>query len=149
METSEIKNQYEIWHSAIDDAKVNEWLSEDNLSKREKRTFAGFEIVSSLDGNEYPNVEVSLVRLNKEGKYPQHIHNNSDAYLIITEGSAVFLSGQEKTILNKGDRKDIPRGTPHGFELQSGEGLEFISVQCPPIKDEHTGEEDFHLVDLV
>ncbi len=131
------------------DAVVEELLSPENLSKRTTRTFQGFEIVDSLDGRPDASVEVSLVRIIAEGQYPQHVHKKSDAYFIVTAGEAVFLSGAERTMMRQGDRVDIPRGTPHGFEIAAGTTLEFISIQSPPIKDEHSGEEDFHLIDHI
>ena len=148
METPNQPNPYENWHATIDDAKVTEWLSEENLKTKTTRTFEGFEITDSLDGKPDKNIEVSLVTLKKEGQYPQHVHKGSDAYIIVTGGSANFLSGQEIISMGVGDRKDIPRGTPHGFEIEQGKEFQFISVQCPPIKgdDRH---EDFELVDMV
>ena len=149
MENADIhKNIYESWRE-ITPEQVEQWLSQENISKRETRTFAGFEIVDSLDGRQNPLVEVSLVRLLKEGQYPQHIHDKSDAYFIISKGKAIFLSGQDKSEMVEGDRKEIPRGTPHGFEISDGQTFEFISLQSPPIKDEHTGDEDFRLVDRI
>lgn len=148
MENLDAPNPYEGWHN-ITDEQINSWLSEENLSQRTKRSFQGFEIIDSLDGRVDPKVEISLVRLLKEGQYPQHVHNSSDAYFIVASGTAIFLSGLNKTQMKAGDRMDIPRGTPHGFEIPPGGILEFISLQSPPIKDEHTGEEDFHLIDQV
>jgi mannose-6-phosphate isomerase-like protein (cupin superfamily) len=139
---------YETWHS-ISDETVQGWMSEENLATRKTRVFKGFEIVDSLDGRLNRDVEISFVKLKEMGQYPQHVHNNSDAYFIIVNGRAVFLSGKERKEISKGEKIDVPRGTPHGFELLDGDSFEFISIQSPPIKDEHTGEEDFHLVDLV
>lgn len=141
-------NVYEAWHG-IPIETIESWLSQENLATRNKRTFQGFEIIDSLDGRPDKNVEVSLVRIMEQGQYPQHVHNNSDAYFIIVNGRAVLLSGKERREISQGERVDIPRGKPHGFELAEGEPFEFISIQSPPIKDEHSGEEDFHLVDQV
>lgn len=138
-------NPYTAWHR-ISDEEVEALLSPENLSQRTKRTFAGFEITDSLDGKPNNNVELSLVKVTPEGKYPQHVHKKSDAYLIVTAGEATFLSGDLRRPIKVGERLDIPRGTPHGFELKEGELLEFISFQSPPIKDEVTGEEDFHIL---
>lgn len=148
MEVPTSPNPYENWHTTIDDAKVAEWLSEENLKAKTIRTFEGFEITDSLDGKPDKNVEVSLVTLKKEGQYPQHVHKGSDAYIIVTSGSANFLSGTESIPMSVGDKRDIPRGTPHGFEIEAGKEFQFISVQCPPIKDEG-GHEDFELVNMV
>ena len=142
------KSIYDAWH-LISEETLREWTSEENISLRNKRTFQGFEIVDSLDGRVDENVEVSLVRITEQGQYPQHVHNGSDAYFIILNGHAILLSGKDRREISQGDRIDIPRGKPHGFELTNGESFEFISIQSPPIKDLHSGEEDFHLVDQV
>ncbi len=125
------------------------WLQPTNLAQKNRRIFQGFEIVDSLDQGVVPGVEVSLVAIKEPGKYPQHVHQNSDAFFVITSGSAIFLSGRLRRPVQVGDRLSIPRGTAHGFELSEGEALQFISFQSPPIRDVSTGEEDFKLVDLI
>jgi mannose-6-phosphate isomerase-like protein (cupin superfamily) len=139
---------YEEWYQ-ISEEMVATWLSPENLEQRNTRSFQGFEITDSLDGRTNPQVEISLVRLLKEGQYPQHVHYKSDAYFIVTDGNAVFMSGNDRIDMKKGDRVDVPRGKPHGFEIPAGETFQFISLQSPPIKDEETGEEDFHLTNHV
>lgn len=139
------EQNYIIWH-AISDEQIQEWLRPENLSRREVRTFEGFEIVDSIDGKIDDDVEVSLVRFTKIGPQPQHIHEFSDAHLIITSGRAIFLSDANRAEMTKGDRIDVPRGMAHGFEIPVGSHVEFVSLQSPPIKDEHTGEVDFHII---
>jgi mannose-6-phosphate isomerase-like protein (cupin superfamily) len=139
---------YDTWH-AIPEETIAKWVSQENLASKNTRTFQGFEITDSIDGRPDKDVEVSLVRLMDKGQYPQHVHHKSDAYFIIVSGTAVLLSGTERSAVSPGDRVDIPRGKPHGFELAEGHALEFISIQSPPIKDEHSGEEDFHLISQV
>jgi mannose-6-phosphate isomerase-like protein (cupin superfamily) len=140
------EQNYIVWH-AVSDEQIQEWLRPENLSGRERRGFEGFEIINSIDGRQDDDVEVSLVRISKEGPHPQHIHYNSDAHLVITSGRAIFLSGTTRTEMKTGDRIDVPREMPHGFEIPVGSHIVFVSLQSPPIKDEHTGEEDFYIVD--
>lgn len=145
---SENENIYDIWHN-ISDETVSEWLSEENLNKKTRRIFQGFEIIDSLDDRVDNNIEISLVKITEKGLYPQHVHQNSDAYFIIIDGQAIFLSGENRKNISKGEKIDVPRGMPHGFELEEGCFLEFISIQSPPIKDSDTGEEDFHLIEKI
>ena len=142
------KNVYEQWTN-ISDETVSEWLQPENLEKRNKKTFEGFELVESIDGRLDANVEITLVKINKEPQYPQHIHKESDAYFIVISGEAIFITGDERKEVKAGDRVEVPRGMPHGFELKGKEALEFISLQSPPILNTETGENDFHLVDNI
>lgn len=149
MKTPEQGNSaYENWR-AIPETTVQEWLTPENLATKNKRTFRGFEIIDSVDGRVDKEVEVSFVKITEQGQYPQHFHKDSDAYFIIIEGEAFLLSGDQRRKIEKGERIEIPRGMLHGFELAEGETLEFISIQSPPIKNEHTGEEDFHLFNQI
>ncbi len=133
----------------VNDEQIKKWMDPENLVGKNRREFAGFEIVDSIDGGIDENREVSLVTLKAVDQYPQHIHKNSDAYFIITKGSAKLLSGREERIIMEGEKIEIPRGKPHGFEIAEGEQLEFISIQSPPIKNHETGEEDLHLTDII
>ncbi len=135
--------------SDFSDSTLSDWLSKENLRDKPTRVFEGFEITASIDGNIVPNREVSLVKLRSGVAYPQHVHKNSDAYVVIVSGEAVLLSGTKETPLVSGDKIQIPRGMPHGFKLAEGQVLEFISIQSPPIRDPKSGEEDLHLTDLV
>lgn len=132
---------------SVSDEDVVRWLSEENLSTRKKRSFAGFEITDSIDGEWSDVREVSLVRLLNSQVYPQHVHRASDTLFVITQGEAYLLSGLTRTLIRAGARISIPRGVPHGFELAATDSFVFISVQQPPIRDRVTGEEDLDLVD--
>ncbi len=143
------KSYMEAVLEGVTDDTLVQWCSEQNIAQHQSRNFAGFEIVDKLDGGKYPEREVSLVRITQKGVYPQHIHKESDALFYIKSGSALFLSGKSQRKIQTGDKIEIPRGTPHGFELTDGETLEFLSIQSPPIKNTKTGEEDFYLTDIV
>lgn len=143
MENIELNDVYNRWRE-ISDQQISDWTLMENLEKRNERVFNGFKIVDSIDGGVDENVEISLVEINQDGVYPQHVHKKSDAYFIIVEGQAYMLSGDNKSLVIKGERIEIPRGMPHGFELSENSFLKFISIQSPPIRDRETGEEDFH-----
>lgn len=139
----------EYMEGNLDDIdQIPDWINEDSLKNKNHRVFSGFEIYDDIDGGVKEDREVSLV-LAKGGSYPQHIHKTSDAFFMIVDGKAVFLSGENRFDASVGNRIKIPKGTPHGFDIKEGDVFKFVSIQNPPIKDHHTGEEDFHLVDLV
>jgi mannose-6-phosphate isomerase-like protein (cupin superfamily) len=132
---------------SVTDEDVQFWLSPENLESKSTRVFAGFEITDSIDGAESDHREVSLVRLLESQVYPQHVHRGSDTLFIIVEGEAILLSGRRRIPIKAGARISVPRGMPHGFELHRGVTCKFISIQQPPIRDRHTGEEDLDVID--
>ncbi len=113
-----------------------------------KRVFQGFEITDSIDGGKNEKREVSLVVLKSAQEYPQHVHDNSDAFFVIIDGQAYFLSHDKRFLVSKGNRIKVPRGTPHGFDLEGDGIFSFVSIQSPPIRD-HSGQEDFRLIDKI
>ena len=133
--------------SLTDLDKIPEWTSPEALSKKTAREFEGFTIYSAIDGELMPDREVSLV-IASTGTYPQHIHRYSDAFFIIVNGKAVFVSGDTKFEAGAGAKIKIPKGTPHGFNINDGEKLGFVSIQYPPIR-KPTGEEDFYLHEII
>ncbi len=141
------QNIFEKWYQ-ISNSEIENWMSPVNLKNKNKRVFEGFEVTDSIDDGVWEDTEISLIRIKATGQYPQHVHDDSDAYFIIISGEAVFLSGDNRRKIRSGDRIDIPKGTPHGFELKEGGNLVFVSIQSPPIRDKNTGDEDFRLFDL-
>jgi mannose-6-phosphate isomerase-like protein (cupin superfamily) len=132
---------------SVSDEDIRAWTDPENLRAKTTRTFAGFEITDSIDGDPSDMREVSLVRLLDSNVYPQHVHRDSDTLFIIIGGQAYLLRGPTKMHIRSGMRLSIPRGVPHGFQPTDGEPLVFISVQQPPIRNRETGEEDLTLVD--
>lgn len=130
----------------IDD--VSKWVSEAALRSRRHRVFADFEVYDEIDGGMRHEREVSLV-VARHGSYPQHTHRASDALFVVIDGHAVVLSGDLRFDAVAGTRIKVPRGTPHGFEIREGDVFKFVSIQHPPIRNHRTGEEDFHLLELV
>lgn len=129
---------------------IASWTKEEHLAPKEKSDFEGFELTRNLDNGVFNEErEVTLVGIKKPGVYPQHVHYESDALFFIMSGTAMFLSNQEKYKITKGDRIEIPRGMPHGFETNEGETLSFVSIQSPPIRNPLTGKEDFHLITTI
>lgn len=126
---------------------IEQWTSKENLEKRISRIVDGFEVISSIDGNEDPKRkrEVSYVRAFKEAKYPIHLHEKSEGLFLIIKGKGVLLP--EKLPVKAGDVIEVSKGSLHGFEIIEEDPLEFVSVQVPPIKDPNTGEEDLKYKD--
>lgn len=166
---------------------IARWINHSNACECLK--FQGYRIYTHVDGVHSDEREVSFVTGERGAYLPPHIHEQSDALLLITGGSAKFVTfAQERVIVNRGeynlfgrglriisermnqdgeitgfrfalgavvtdvtaqtvgegDMVLVPRRMPHGFMVSSAvDQLEFISVQSPPIHNEHTDEFDF------
>ena len=125
---------------------LKDWIEEKSKTLTNERKLEGFELGEIEGSNAERNI--TLVKLKQDGQYPQHIHKDSDAVLVIINGNALFLTGKDRIDVKSGDKIEIPRNMPHGFELPKGEQLEFLSVQSPPIRNPETGEEDLHNIEL-
>lgn len=131
---------------------IEAWLSPENLANKAIARVEEYEVTRSIDGRKIPGREVSLVKLKLPGAYDPHIHKESDAYFIITQGEGTFITaenGQQVTrAVKPGDKIDIPRGMIHGFQINEGGSLEWVSIQYPPIYNAETGKEDLYIVPL-
>ena len=89
------------------------------------------------------NVSMEYVKLAPNSNYRPHYHERSDALVFILDGSGHVLNGDGNSYkVSQGSVAYFPRRTRHGFATES-EGLNFLAVQSPPIKDALTGREDF------
>lgn len=88
-------------------------------------------------------VSVEHVTLDPNREYNPHYHEKSDAFVLILRGSGYIQDGHgTRYRATEGSLAYFPRGARHGF-ITEGEGLTFVAVQSPPIKDAKTGKEDF------
>lgn len=63
---------------------------------------------------------------------------------LATDGKSTTTIDVSTHPIKCGDIMLVPKGMPHGFLVSDlGTPLEFISIQTPPIRDPHTGHEDF------
>ena len=74
-----------------------------------------------------------LIRL-EPGEKTYHSHPQEQMGYILS-GKVKLTIAHEKKICGHGEAYHIPSGVPHGFEVLSGESLEYIEVFSPP-KDE-------------
>jgi len=72
----------------------------------------------------------------------EHRHINSDNVILILRGTGTIILNGSQHEVRAGDRVMIPRAVWHGFRT-SGESLEFISAQMPPILDKDHNNFDF------
>lgn len=98
-------------------------------------------------------LQAELVKVTQDLSDEIHSHHNSRAYCILLgeregleaprEGFA-FLVNKWSSV-SAGETIDIPPETAHGFTVKPGGVLYFLSVQTPPIEDEH-GHDDYERI---
>lgn len=126
-----------------------EWV-EDGLVNVEMQQHHWFTMWPQLNWKN-PELDVTLVKITPEWKYPQHIHRNSDALLVWLRRSwnwsVTFTSWDHSFTFGSWDCVYVPRNSLHGFDDIQGE-FYFLSIQSPPILDKD-GNADFHLHDAI
>lgn len=97
----------------------------------------------SAPGHFGGSVSVEHVTLGPNMEYTPHYHERSDAIVLVLHGSGYIQDGHgDRYRATEGSLAYFPHGARHGFITES-EGLTFVAVQSPPIKDVVTGKEDF------
>lgn len=86
-------------------------------------------------GSSIEPVEVDYVPVKKGKSIPGHIHEKSNAFVLILEGSGSIMLNKKEVRVKKNDIIDIPAGTWHEFHAK--EDLLFLSIQYPPIKEDY------------
>ncbi len=98
------------------------------------------------------DMQIEIVKVETDLSKEVHYHANSFAYVVCLgseyraedpRGAKAFLSDTWFSICT-GDVVKIPPRTPHGFTVENGGVLVFLSVQSPPI--EQGGVDDYHKV---
>jgi hypothetical protein len=95
-------------------------------------------------------VQIEVAGVLEDLTHEVHIHRRTEAHVTCVgenfglpnpSGAYAFLN-YRWTPLNPGDTLEIPPGVEHGFTVDPGGCLYFLSVQSPPIVSE-SGEEDY------
>ena len=101
-------------------------------------------------GKKPSDVQVELVTVNRDLTDKVHKHPNSRAFNVIlgategfenARGALAYLENRWFNI-RTGDYIEIPQEVRHGFTVEPGGILHFLSVQGPPIVSEN-GQDDF------
>lgn len=96
------------------------------------------------------SVQAELVRVRSDLRHEVHHHQRAWAFAVALgepEGfdpprrAFAFLGGEWRPV-SAGDRFSIPPGVRHGFTVETGGELTFLSLQSPPITGEHG--DDYH-----
>ncbi len=98
------------------------------------------------------DVQIEIVRVDTDLSKEIHYHNESYAYVVCLGGEYKTENprGAQAFLIDSwfpvevGNVIKIPPKTHHGFTVDAGGLLIFLSVQAPPI--EQNGVDDYHLV---
>jgi quercetin dioxygenase-like cupin family protein len=78
--------------------------------------FFGSLALIRADGDDYAIVE----QLFPNGvETPLHVQTEDDESFFIIEGEATFFAGDERRTASAGAMVHVPKGTPHGFRVES------------------------------
>ncbi len=111
-----------------------------------------FRLLAHELGFDAEKCQAEIVEVTKDLSKEIHLHRNSRAYCVVLgekDGFAdplyasVFLGDEWKPV-RVGDIVDIPPSTTHGFTIDKGGRLFFLSLQTPPI--EHEGGDDYERI---
>jgi hypothetical protein len=111
---------------------------------------ARFSSASRLD---LRDIQADIVRVTTDLTAEVHFHAKASAFVVCLghrEGfpdpskAKTFAAGSWKPLVG-GERLEIPAGEPHGFTVDSGGVLYFLSVQSPPV-NRAGHEDDYHRV---
>jgi|GEM_PF-1591439 len=99
-------------------------------------------------------VQIEIVKVDRDLSKEIHYHEGSFAYCVClgeehrTENprDAKAFFKDKWSPVHAGDIVAIPAGTPHGFTVENGGVLIFLSVQAPPI--EQDGNDDYHRIEF-
>ncbi len=62
-------------------------------------------------------IKVGLYSYQKGEMPPPHMHPNDEQFVLVLEGRAAHLCGDEITIVEAGDLLHVPRNTVHGMKI--------------------------------
>lgn len=95
------------------------------------------------------DVQIEVVEVATDLTHEVHYHEHSFAYCVCMgeeyhvkapEKAKAYLVDHWAPVQDK-DIVEIPAGTPHGFTIEEGGTLTFLSVQAPPIV--HDNHDDY------
>lgn len=95
----------------------------------------GAVITRLLSREQLPAVGFDHVRIPQGSALEPHIHEASESFIYILEGTAVVTLDDQQQTVTEGDTIYIPAGVSHGFSTPDA-AVVLLSVQSPPIYPE-------------
>ena len=106
-----------------------------HLNEFKTEILFGASITRLLSREKLPTVGFDHVRIPKGSALEPHVHESSESFLYILQGSAVVTLDGENYPAGVGDTIYIPAGVSHGFSTPDADVV-LLSVQSPPIYPE-------------
>jgi mannose-6-phosphate isomerase-like protein (cupin superfamily) len=106
-----------------------------HLNEFKAETLFGASITRLLSRDRLPTVGFDHVRIPKGAALEPHIHEGSESFLYILQGTTVVTLDGQNYPVGVGDTIYIPAGVSHGFSTPD-EDVVLVSVQSPPIYPE-------------
>lgn len=85
-------------------------------------------ILMNQFGGEF--MKVGIVTYEEGEGPPPHFHPNDEQFILVLEGRAAFLLGEEVTSIGPGDLVHIPRNEVHGIRVIAGP-VRFFACKSP------------------
>jgi quercetin dioxygenase-like cupin family protein len=108
-----------------------------NITQFKSEILFGATITRLLSQKQLPYVGFDYVRISQGNSLQPHIHEASESFIYIIEGTAVVTLEGENYLVGAGDTIYIPQGVSHGFSTPN-EDVVLLSVQSPPIYPDDT-----------
>lgn len=106
-----------------------------NLTEFKSETLFGATITRLLSREKLPSVGCDRVKISQGSSLKPHIHEASESFIYILDGTAVVTLDGKDYPVKVGDTIYIPSGVSHGFSTPT-EDVVLLSVQSPPIYPE-------------
>jgi quercetin dioxygenase-like cupin family protein len=115
-----------------------------NITEFESEALFGATITRLLSREQLLSIGFDHVKIAKGSALKSHVHEASESFLYILEGTAIItLDGKEYSV-KTGDTIYISAGARHGFQTPD-EDVVLLSVQSPPIyPDDQTPDINFY-----
>jgi quercetin dioxygenase-like cupin family protein len=107
------------------------------LTEFKSEELFGATITRLLSRQQIPTVRFDRVTIAKGFEVKPHIHEDSETFIYILEGTAIATLDENKSRVSAGDTIYIGAGVSHGFSTRD-RAISLLVVQSPPIYSEES-----------
>ena len=107
-----------------------------HLTQFKSETLFGATITRLLSAEKLSAIGFDHVKIARGSSLKPHVHETSESFIYVLEGSGVVTLNGENYPVGAGDTLYIPPRISHGFSTPN-EDIVLLSVQSPPIYPEN------------
>jgi quercetin dioxygenase-like cupin family protein len=107
------------------------------LTEFKSEKLFGATITRLLSRQQIPSVRFDRVTIAKGFELKPHIHEDSETFIYILEGTAIVTLDDNQSRVSAGDTIYIAAGVSHGFSTRD-RTISLLLVQSPPIYSEES-----------